>query len=71
MHSVKKNLYFKKEIGLKNKVVTFFRWDFSYFVLFKVIHGLLFVKILYQRYFVRNGEKVIKNSLFLQHGMPK
>jgi hypothetical protein len=37
VHFIKKNLYFFLKIALKSKVVTFFRWDFSFFVLFNVI----------------------------------
>ena len=32
-----KNSYLLKIVSLKNKVVTFFRWDISCFVLFNVI----------------------------------
>jgi hypothetical protein len=34
VHFVKKNLYFKFFFALRSKVVTFFRWDFSYFFTF-------------------------------------
>jgi hypothetical protein len=34
VYFVKKNLYFLKIVGLRNKVVTFFRWNFPCFCTF-------------------------------------